>query len=938
MKRKSSFFLFFLLITLTLFACSKGETPGSQNGGGAETPETDERDQEGDPTKPPPDETPTPGTVTANLSLSGLFDGDEPGETSDAGIEVLEGATVHLKWNLSEADNLQPQNVAKSSLVTSSTQISLFKNEILIANNLPLTNSYEIHADEEATYTLHVKNASGEETTKSITIKPVDTVCLGKKNCSSHPGMEQGFKQIFYQPFSFKKEDETVCILVADAWNNRVVQSCGSEIEEKKFGRVLGQPDLISDMVNQGGKPSLATLSDPRGVWSNGKATLIADTGNHRILIWRNPPERNGAPADLVLGQPNGESNAKNILFSPSAVWVDEAADKIFVADTNNNRILIKNGFQNLLAHSSDVDAGAFDVVVGEAGNPTATSLNAPRGVSTFEGKLLISDSQNNRILIFNSIPEENGASADAVIGQPDFNSKNPNQGPIDYAPWAVEKIEPRPGAATLVYPVGIYGEKVNGKTKYWISDQYNFRILRWDPELGKADLVIGFDGFDKQAWDLLPENGKPRDMISEKFLYLAAAGPPVGCRLFVNSASTRILEFDICDLSQNNPAAIRVIGQPGFTTISRNRTANSNQIINDPVSVWAGDDDFWIASPQDGRLVGFQGIPSFSGAKAKLLVGKSGLGAAAKEIQVALIAYGEKSLYPESVFADAKRFLVSDGNNYRLLLWNRNAEKNVDGIPILIGQSALSDSQKPPSKNPGCNHFVPKSATMDAKNLYVADGPNHRVLVFNPIPPGNGASANFVIGQSDCNANSRNQGDTQPSDNTLSAPSHVFSDSQHLLITDYANNRVLYYDTLPTESNAKATFVIGQTDFKSKSPNGGANQPNNRGLFLPMSAILYNNLIFVADYGNNRVMVFPIPTANFPEALHQWGQTDFTKGNPNGGAQRSKEGFYFLQSLWVYKDKYLITAEGERGNQRVMVKNIEKFLKQQELEHMSIW
>ena len=43
--------------------------------------------------------------------------------------------------------------------------------------------------------------------------------------------------------------------------------------------------------------------------------------------------------------------------------------------------------------------------------------------------KLFIADTRNNRVLIYNSIPTENNASADVVIGQPDMVSNSANQG-----------------------------------------------------------------------------------------------------------------------------------------------------------------------------------------------------------------------------------------------------------------------------------------------------------------------------------------------------------------------------------------------------------------------------------------------------------------------------------------------------------------------------
>ena len=75
------------------------------------------------------------------------------------------------------------------------------------------------------------------------------------------------------------------------------------------------------------------------------------------------------------------------------------------------------------------------DVVVGQQnftsatadqtgdGNEAANTLDDPTRVSSDGTRLIISDYNNHRVLVFNSIPTSNDASADIVIGQADFNS-----------------------------------------------------------------------------------------------------------------------------------------------------------------------------------------------------------------------------------------------------------------------------------------------------------------------------------------------------------------------------------------------------------------------------------------------------------------------------------------------------------------------------------
>ena len=69
--------------------------------------------------------------------------------------------------------------------------------------------------------------------------------------------------------------------------------------------RVLGQVDGLGASANAGGL-SLSSLSNPSGVYTNGTQLAVADTNNHRLLLWNTWPTAHGQPADVVLGQASG--------------------------------------------------------------------------------------------------------------------------------------------------------------------------------------------------------------------------------------------------------------------------------------------------------------------------------------------------------------------------------------------------------------------------------------------------------------------------------------------------------------------------------------------------------------------------------------------------------------------------------------------------------
>src|SRR5271156_129079 len=91
---------------------------------------------------------------------------------------------------------------------------------------------------------------------------------------------------------------------------------------------VIGQKNFTSSECDKGtGKPAKSTLCGPEGVAELGDKTLyITDTGNGRVLGFKNVPTKNGASAKFVLGQKNFSSSKKGdtskSFNTPTAVFV----------------------------------------------------------------------------------------------------------------------------------------------------------------------------------------------------------------------------------------------------------------------------------------------------------------------------------------------------------------------------------------------------------------------------------------------------------------------------------------------------------------------------------------------------------------------------------------------------------------------------------------
>jgi uncharacterized protein (TIGR03437 family) len=197
---------------------------------------------------------------------------------------------------------------------------------------------------------------------------------------------------------------------------------------------VLGEPDFVTS--NSSLSPT--GMRSPTAVATDGNIVVVADTDNNRVLIWNSLPRVNGQPADVVIGQPDLKTGTTSVpptatsLRGPSGVWL--ADGKLYVADTQDNRILIYNKVPT-------TNHAAADVVIGQAtftsfvqpdltqasSTPAANNMQTPVSVTTDGTRMFVADLGQSRILIWNKIPTTNGAAADIALGQPDLTSSVSN-------------------------------------------------------------------------------------------------------------------------------------------------------------------------------------------------------------------------------------------------------------------------------------------------------------------------------------------------------------------------------------------------------------------------------------------------------------------------------------------------------------------------------
>jgi hypothetical protein len=200
----------------------------------------------------------------------------------------------------------------------------------------------------------------------------------------------------------------------------------------------------------------------------------VADTGNRRVLKWNRIPERNGAPADLVLGHKTFDTRDENDGHAPDASsmrWphgIAASADHLFVSDAGNNRVMVWTKPPTQDGEPCSIALGQSDLESVDhnqaAYYPTAAALNMPYGVAVHGSQLVIADTASSRLVGVDLAHLKMGRPATTIAGQRAFEDKGDNR-------WSEMSRD------SLCWP---YGLSVAGRTVA-IADSGNNRVLLWE-------------------------------------------------------------------------------------------------------------------------------------------------------------------------------------------------------------------------------------------------------------------------------------------------------------------------------------------------------------------------------------------------------------------------------------------------------------------------
>ena len=233
---------------------------------------------------------------------------------------------------------------------------------------------------------------------------------------------------------------------------------------------VVGQPDFET---SEHALTADRFLGEVRDVSIGGGRMVVSDFGGNRVLVWNTIPTENDTPADLVLGQATfeegeanrgGEANA-GTFDGPFGVWTD--GTRVAVVDHHNHRVLLWDTFPTENGQAADHVIGQDDGTSTELGTG-ATRLRRPIDVLFAGNRMYISDQLNHRVLFFEGWPEADGAAADGVIGQSNFDSNAQNDDDQDGSTDAT------PSARTFARPSMLHLDD----GRLYVSDAFNHRFV----------------------------------------------------------------------------------------------------------------------------------------------------------------------------------------------------------------------------------------------------------------------------------------------------------------------------------------------------------------------------------------------------------------------------------------------------------------------------
>lgn len=378
---------------------------------------------------------------------------------------------------------------------------------------------------------------------------------------------------------------------------------------------------------------------------------------------------------------------------------------------------------------------------------------------------------------------------------------------------------------------------------------------------------------------------------------------------------------------------ACLIIGQGDDTTVLANRGADDpgDNTLCEPQFITRYGDYFFVSDRGNHRVLIWEQCPEENGEPSGLVLGQedfadclenrgmsttldemtSGLGD--EDLDGFTISKSEEDTLsqPSGITVIDGKLYVVDSGNHRALRYAGLPTEDGEVPALVLGQDNLdaNDANRDDLVGSGSLFFPMGICSGDDQHVFIADKDNHRVLLWNKIPFGNGWNADLCLGQGGMDDREPNRGEFENvGADTLSFPTGVFyhAETDKLFVVDQGNHRVLIWNKLPNEFGRAADVVIGQKDFHGREPNSGLgrNRCSDNGLYFPTDVKFGHAGLFISDTENHRVLYWKeVPTENGQPADLVLGQKWFTDNKVNRGGTPSGSTFNDPFGLYLEED-----------------------------------
>ena len=230
-------------------------------------------------------------------------------------------------------------------------------------------------------------------------------VSLGQKGMDERWPNQGEFDNVGQDTLSFPTgvhfDAENERVFVVDQGNNRVL--IWNKIPRETgvpADVVIGQKDFFSREPNRGNghhRPAADGLYFPCDVVFGKAGLFISDTGNHRVLYWKEVPTENGQPADLVIGQANLTENKLNRHQDEASNCTLNDPYGLFLIDEEEE----EEEFRGIPMPDEDDDETETSLVSAKGGDTEEEGEEEPKP----RFKLFIADRGNSRVVVWNELP-----------------------------------------------------------------------------------------------------------------------------------------------------------------------------------------------------------------------------------------------------------------------------------------------------------------------------------------------------------------------------------------------------------------------------------------------------------------------------------------------------------------------------------------------------